>query len=115
MALADSSVEITGLDSSNSGLGEATGLDGWGLGESTGLDAATGVLAKSRRGGSRALDEVTAVAGREQGSWRSHGIGSRAHHEATVRRGSMNSGALNTLHLVFLHREMFVLCFYTNW
>jgi hypothetical protein len=126
LALADCSVEITGLGNDR-GLGEVTGLDattrvlvkprdwtaatgvlvkprGW---------AAAGVLKKSRRGGSRALDEsMESAAGLI--TKRSHGIGSRAHHETTVRRRSMNGGALSTPHLVLLHRELFVLCLYPS-
>jgi hypothetical protein len=91
----------------NTGLGSTRGPD-----EAMGLD------------GNRGLGEATAV--REQSSWRSHvgaGVGvlekprrggSRTHHEATVRSRNMNNGVLSTLHLVSLHRELFVLCFYPS-
>jgi hypothetical protein len=111
LSLADYSVKITGLDSSNRGLGGATGLDGnRGLGEATGLDAATGVLAKPRGWTAGVLAKprgwtATGVLAKSRG-WaagvreKSRRGGSRGLGEATVRRRSMNGGALSTPHPV---------------
>jgi hypothetical protein len=75
LALADYSVK-------NTGLGSTRGPD-----ETMGLD------------GDRGLGETTA--GREQGSWRSHGLdGRRVHPEATVRRTSIKVGALSAHHVL---------------